>query len=86
MKEYEEKGIKWLISKPRGLLLRRRRQSLRRAGGTFLQSVRIALLGSRMKLNLFQPCIPYRDASLTGCKAEILSVFLPSDTSLRDVD
>jgi len=36
---------------------------------------RIASLG-RMK----------RDASLTGCKAEILSVFLPSDTSLRDAD
>jgi len=33
MKEYEEKGIKWLISKPGGLLLRRRRRSLRRAGG-----------------------------------------------------
>ena len=49
------------------------------------QSVRIASLG-RMKINLLQPCIPYRDASLTGCKAEILSVFLPSDTSLRDAD
>ena len=33
MKEYEEKGIKWLISKPRGLVLIRRRRSLRRAGG-----------------------------------------------------
>jgi len=50
----------------------------------FRQSVRIASLG-RMELDLLQPCIPYRDASLTGCKAEILSVFLPSDTSLRDV-
>jgi len=34
MKEYEEKEVKWLISKPRGLFLRRRRRSLRRAGDT----------------------------------------------------
>ena len=33
MERYEEKGIEWLISKPRGLFLRRRRRSLRRAGG-----------------------------------------------------
>ena len=33
MKEYEEKEVKWLISKPRGLILIRRRRSLRRAGG-----------------------------------------------------
>jgi len=49
------------------------------------QSVRIASLG-RMKLDLFQPCIPCRDASLTGCKGVILSVFLPSDASLRDAE
>jgi len=32
MKRYEEKEVKCLISKPRGLLLARRRRSLRRAG------------------------------------------------------
>ncbi|MCL2860761.1 MAG: hypothetical protein FWF46_09570 [Oscillospiraceae bacterium] len=32
MKKYEEKEVKCLISKPRGLLLARRRRSLRRAG------------------------------------------------------
>jgi len=35
MKRYEEKEVKCLISKPRGLLLARRRWSLRRAGGNF---------------------------------------------------
>jgi len=32
MKKYEEKEVKCLISKPRGLWLARRRRSLRRAG------------------------------------------------------
>jgi len=39
MKRYEEKEVKYLISKPRGLLLARRRQSLRRTGGTRVISV-----------------------------------------------
>jgi len=32
MKSHEENRVKWLIDKPGGLFLTRRRQSLRRAG------------------------------------------------------
>ena len=32
MESYEENRVKWLIDKPRGLFLTRRRRSLRRAG------------------------------------------------------
>ena len=40
MKRYEEKGFEWLISKPRGLFLDRRRRSLRRGVIDFNNSVR----------------------------------------------
>jgi len=36
MERYEEKEIKWLISKPIGLFLTRRSGTLRRAGGTYV--------------------------------------------------
>ena len=44
MKRYEEKGIEWLISKPRGLFLVRRRRSLRRAEGVNKIFVSLILL------------------------------------------
>jgi len=54
MENYEENRVKWLIDKPGGLFLTRRRRSLCRAGGkTQLTKVQILILASRIHMFIF---------------------------------